>query len=236
MSWRNILLIMLAVVLIISGVVNVYYVTLLNEKESEINQKNIQLISKTSEINDLQFQVNSLNSKITSLNSQIDNLENDITYKDAEIARLNSIIENLKEEASQRDTELLDKDDQIRSLESQVSSLNYQIADLMNELEVLKAPKLVNVGMGAHDNRENVSQPFLELEGAVVNVGRKTAYNCKLKIIAYQGNDQSIFILDLNPKSIEGLASAMIKTNIYYSGAPISMSKLIITPEWTDTP
>lgn len=250
MNWKTVLLAITIAILVISGMINVNSILMLGVKDSEITNLNVQINSKTSEINDLQVQVaqkisevdslnsevNSLNSQVVNLTLQIDNLQNDVTYGDTEIIRLNNIIENLKAEAVQRDSEMFNRDEQIRNLESQVSSLNYQINDLNNELDALKSPKLVNVGLGAHDNRENTSEPFLQIEGSVFNVGRETAYNCKLRVVAYQGDVQSIFVLDADSGTIEGLASVTFNTKVYYSGGPMSMSLLTMTPEWTDTP
>ncbi|MCW4006484.1 MAG: hypothetical protein NWF04_07840 [Candidatus Bathyarchaeota archaeon] len=107
---------------------------------------------------------------------------------------------------------------------------------LNTQLNELKVAKLVNVGIGGYDNRANPDNPFMIIEGSVCNVGRETAYNCELKIIANQGENQSIFFLTLGTGTIHGLGTETFSTNIYYTGNPIEMQNLIITPQWTTTP
>lgn len=175
----------------------------------------------------LNSQINSLSSQINALNSQVTTLQNDVSYGESEMDRLNDIIENLKIEADARDNEMYSRDREIDSLEAQISSLNYQVDDL-------RAPKLVNIGVGADDKRTEGSPSSLYVYGWVVNFGHDAADPAKLHVTAHFINGTIAIDTYINLGGIGGLCSRKLNYSIKYEGPSLDMPRVTITPEITD--
>ena len=195
--------------------------------EVDKNQLQFQVSGLTSDKSSLETEVDSLNSQISSLDSQVTNLQNDVTYGESEIVRLNNIIENLKSEATAKDNEIYSQDSEIENLNAQILSLNEQI-------EGLDAALLVNVGVGASDNRPDGARPALHVYGWVANGGHDTAYSAKLHVTAYFINGTAAIDTYINLGSIAGLDSRELNNTIYYDGPILDMTRVVMTPEWTE--
>ena len=76
------------------------YSSILNGKDSQINDLNSAINNKDSQISDLQNQIASDNSTINSLNSQIANLQGQVASANSQISSLNSQITTLQSQVS----------------------------------------------------------------------------------------------------------------------------------------
>ena len=205
-----------------------------NSLQSQVSNLETDKSQLESQVSSLQANKSSLETQVDSLNSQIGNLQNDVEYGESEIVRLNNIIENLKSEAVARDNEMYLRDRQIDDLEGQISSLNYQIDDLNNQIDDLRAPRLVNVGVGASDNRPAEGQAALHVYGWVCNVGRDAAFSAKLHVTAYYINGTVAIDTYVDIGAIGGTYARKINRLIYYEGPNLDMSRVTMTPEWTE--
>jgi hypothetical protein len=75
---------------------------------------------------------------------------------------------------------------QLSQKNSQISNLNTQISELQNQLDNLqKACLVTSLGISIEPRAIPYPHPHFTIEGIVINVGTKTAYNASLHIIAY---------------------------------------------------
>ena len=195
--------------------------------EVDRNQLQFQVNSLTSDKSSLETEVDSLTSQISSLDSQVTDLQIDVASGESEIVRLNNIIENLESEATAKDNEISSRDSEIENLNAQILGLNEQI-------DSMEAPLLVNVGIGASDNRLDGGRPALHVYGWVANSGRDTAYSSRLHVIAYFMDGTAAIDTHINLGSIIGLASIEVNDTIYYDGPILDMTRVVMTPEWTE--
>lgn len=110
------------------------------------------------------------------------------------------------------------------------------------EVESLKQPNLVNVGIGAADlGSQPPYEPVLHVSGWVVNTGTDTAYNTKLHIVAYfiSGAKAIDTQVPIGTGVIHGSDSVHIDLNVTYSSSGtggVVAQTATITPVWTDSP
>lgn len=177
------------------------------------------------QVADLQQQKESLSSQISQKNTEIDRLNGVISQKNSEISQKNSDISNLNSQIAQKNSE-------ISSLESQINSLNSQVASLESQIEDLEAAKVIKVGLVGTDERPFLQTPYLHVEGFICNVGKDTAYNVRIHVVAYQGGVVAIDTY-INKASLSGEYWSAVNENIYYEFASPELTSWTITPEWT---
>ena len=103
-----------------------------------------------------------------------------------------------------------------------------RIADLQNEIDSLKASKLVT-RLGASDQKPLLATNYLQVTGAVWNVGTNTAHNCRLHVIIYQGQTVAKDTY-INLGTINGEGYVDVNEKVYYEGS--ALTDWNITPEW----
>jgi len=148
--------------------------------------------------------------------------DNIIAMKDQEILSLQS--------------EVTDLEEQVTDLQDQVEAQQNQILNLQNQLLSMKpastAARVINVGLGARDDRSNPNNPFLYVSGYVCNVGAETAYNVKLHVTAYRGSFEVINSY-YNIGTIAKEDSRQIEAEFHYDGSALTPNSWTMTPEWT---
>ncbi|GAG72316.1 unnamed protein product, partial [marine sediment metagenome] len=75
------------------------------------------------------------------------------------------------------ESQVADLQRQVDRLERENANLQNRILDLEDEVNQLKAPKLVK-RLSISDQRPWFQTPYFHISGFVVNVGTDTAYNC----------------------------------------------------------
>ena len=100
------------------------------------------------------------------------------------------------------------------------SGLQNQITTLQNEIDQLKAPKLIT-RLGANDIRLLFSTPYMEISGTVWNVGKNTAQDCRIHVILYQGATVAKATY-ITLGSIDGEQWKGVTEKIYYEGSAIT--------------
>jgi uncharacterized coiled-coil protein SlyX len=101
------------------------YSSILNEKDSQINDLISAINSKDSQISDLQNQIASDNSTINSLSAQIANLQSQVSSDNATITDLQ--------------TQVASANSQINSLNSEIATLQSQVGDLTAIINMSKS-------------------------------------------------------------------------------------------------
>ena len=112
--------------------------------------------------------------------------------------------------------------------EGQIADLQNQISALQNEVDSLKASKIVT-RLGASDQKPWLATDYLSVSGSVWNVGTNAAYNCKLRVILYQGQTVAKDTY-INLGTINGEAYVDVDEKVYYEGS--ALTDWNITPEW----
>ena len=115
---------------------------------------------------------------------------------------------------------------------SVLNNKDNKIMDLQNQIDFLKAPKLIKVDLKANDNRPLFGTPYLHIYGYICNVGTNSAYNCKLHIVAYQSGGVKAIDTYIDLGTIYKESWKIVDSKVYYSGSPLESWE--ITPEWTD--
>ena len=147
---------------------------------------------------------------------------------------------------TQRDNLIAMKDQEILSLQSEVSDLEEQVTDLQDQVEAQQnqilslqnqlgstAARVINVALGARDDRSNPNEPFLYVSGYVCNVGAETAHNVRLHVTAYRGSVEVINSYYDIASSLERDGSAYVEARFYYSGPALDVNSWTMTPECT---
>jgi cell division protein FtsB len=151
--------------------------------------------------------------------TQRDNL---IAMKDQEILSLQSEVTDLEEQVT-------DLQDQVEAQQSQILSLQNQLASMT---PASTTARVINVGLGARDDRTNFDDPFLYVSGYVCNVGAETAYNVRLHVTAYRGSVEVINSY-YNIGTIAKEDSRQIEAEFHYDGEALTPNSWTMTPEWT---
>jgi hypothetical protein len=139
---------------------------------------------------------------------------------------------------------LRDKDSLIDSLNAQIVALGGNpsqsqggsdkdalIAALQDEIDSLKAAKLVSMNLKAEDNRSIVQTPYVHVYGYVVNVGNNTADDAKIHVILQQSGNVVAKDTYIDLGSVGGEAFVSVDTKVYYEGNEIALASLVL--EWT---
>jgi hypothetical protein len=116
----------------------------------------------------------------------------------------------------------------------QIADLNYQISNLQNELDnQQKAFLVTSLGISAEPRNTTYPHPHFTIEGIVINVGTKTAYNASLQIIAYYKSGTLALNITIPfgnlAKWETGHVNEIIATSDY-------VGNYTVTPTWTDVP
>lgn len=119
------------------------YNSMLADKDSRIENKDLKIADKTSQINDIetilaesQSEIDDLSSQIAQKNSTITALNQQIGKKDSQISDLNSQIsqkESTIKNLNNQDSIIADLNDEISDLNSQILTLKSQIASLQTQ-------------------------------------------------------------------------------------------------------
>jgi len=139
---------------------------------------------------------------------------------------------------------LRDKDSLIDSLNAQIADLggqpsqtpsesdkDAQIAALQDEIDSLRAAKLVSVNLKAEDNRSIVETPYVHVYGYVVNVGNNTADDAKVHVVLQQSGGVVANDTYADLGSVGGESVVSVDTKVYYEGSEIVIASLVL--EWT---
>jgi hypothetical protein len=149
--------------------------------------------------------------------------DNIIAIKDEEILSLQSEIETLEGQVS-------DLQDQVEAQQNQIANLENQLASMT---PASTAARVINVGLGARDERFNPDEPYLYVSGYVCNVGSETAYNVRLHVTAYRGSVEVINSYYDIVSSLGREDSEHIEAKFYYSGPELTPNSWTMTPDWT---
>jgi hypothetical protein len=139
---------------------------------------------------------------------------------------------------------LRDKDSLIDSLNVQIVALggqagqapsgsdkDAQIAALQNEINGLKAAKLISVNLKAEDNRSDSQTPFVHVYGYVVNVGNSTADDVRIHVVLQQSGGVVAKDTYVDLGSVGGESFVSVDTKVYYEGSEIVIASMVL--EWT---
>jgi cell division protein FtsB len=150
--------------------------------------------------------------------------DNIIAMKDQEILSLQSEVTDLEEQVT-------DLQDQVETQQNQILNLQNQLASMT---PASTAARVINVGLGARDERSNPNEPYLSVSGYVCNVGSETAYNVRLHVTAYRG---SVEVINSYYNVVNALGkedSKYVEAEFYYpAGSELTYNSWTMTPEWT---
>jgi hypothetical protein len=104
---------------------------------------------------------------------------------------------------------------------SQYDALINETEALNDEIDALKAAKLIKVNFGVQDTRPLLQTPYLIITGEVCNVGFNVALNCRIHIIAKQGLDVALDTYIILGE-INGESWISFNEKFYYSGSAIT--------------
>ena len=137
-----------------------------------------------------------------------------------------------------------DKDSLIASLNAQIVALGGNpsqpqggsdkdalIAALQDEIDSLKAAKLVSVNLKAEDNRSIVETPYVHVYGFVVNVGNYTADDARVHVVLQQSGGVVANDIYISLGSVGGESVVSVDAKVYYEGSEIVIASLDL--EWT---
>ncbi len=181
--------------------------------------------------------VNDKNTKIASQNSQIDDLQNQLAALETQITAQNTQIQDQKRQSSEKQAQIANLTIQINELNSQIESLQNgnnqqtsQVSDLQSQLDNLKAPRVINVGVGAYDQQGK----SLDVYGWLCNIGVNTAYNVRVHVVAYQAGGVIAIDTYIVVQGIIASGEArQIDASVAYIGN--ALTSYTMTPEWTTT-
>ncbi|MEM2915070.1 MAG: hypothetical protein QXH91_06710 [Candidatus Bathyarchaeia archaeon] len=183
---------------------------------------------------------------IANYTSIISGKDNTILAKDSEIQTLTNQKNQLEtwldgnktllqQQIQQLETWLNDNrtyyENEINSLTIQIINQQATITNLQNQIDALKAPKLIKVNLRADDNRPWLGTPYLHVYGYICNVGTNTAYSSKIHVVAYQSGGVVAIDTYITLGTIYGESWTSVDSNIYYSGS--ELVSWTLTLEWT---
>jgi hypothetical protein len=192
-------------------------------KESEISGKN-------SELSTVQNELASSQSQTKAQAALIETLRNEAIEKQTEISNLTSVVSSLESQIDNLNNHIQSLNDQISTLVSNSNRAQSNITTLQDQINQLRAPTVVNVGVGGYD----AAGKYLNVYGWFCNVGDNTAYNVRLHVTGTQlggvlAFDTYVPISD----SIAGWESKQMSTNIPYNGT--GLVHFTMSPVWTST-
>jgi hypothetical protein len=175
---------------------------------------------------DLQRQANGgLQMRIVELQSQLSNLTfktDDLQYQKTYLQDENLALE--KQAANQTN--------QIIYLQNENANLNAKVADLL-PYQPNRSVLVTRLGTTDVLNSSNAHAPYrqrLYVQGSVYNLGDQTAYNARLHVMLYIG-DQIIADTFIELGNIEPLNWASVSRDIYYDAVGQRLTNWIIIPE-----
>jgi peptidoglycan hydrolase CwlO-like protein len=193
-------------------------------KESEISEKN-------NEMSAVQNQLASKQSQVKAQAALIETLRNEASEKQSEISNLTSVVASLDSQIDNLNSHIQSLNQQITSLLSNSNQAQSNISALQDQINQLRAPTVVNVGVGGYDS----AGKYLNVYGWFCNVGDTTAYNVRLHVTGTQlGGVLAIDTYFQISDSILGWQSKQMSTTIPYSGT--GLVDFTMTPVWTSTP
>jgi hypothetical protein len=119
-----------------------------------------------------------------------------------------------------------------------INGLNKQISELQNQLDIQekaqeKAFLVTSLGISVEPRNVTYPHPHFTIEGIVINVGTKTAYNASLQIIAYYKSGTLALNMTIPfgnlAKWETGHVNEIIATSDW-------IGNYTVTPTWIDAP
>jgi hypothetical protein len=119
-----------------------------------------------------------------------------------------------------------------------INGLNNQISKLQNQLDIQekaqeKAFLVTSLGISVEPRNVTYPHPHFTIEGIVINVGTKTAYNASLQIIAYYKSGTLALNMTIPfgnlAKWETGHVNEIIATSDW-------IGNYTVTPTWIDAP
>ena len=198
--------IILLIIIAVLVISNIYiYMTLQSQVSSLVNEKN-----------SMQTQIDTLQA----INTTYHNYMGNYSYSNLEYEALWLNYTTYVETHSYNTT-------QYDALINETEALN-------DEIDSLKAAKLILINLEREDTRPWQQIPYVHFTGYVCNVGTNAALNCKIHVIAYQDTTAGVavaFTTDIPLGNINGESSVNFDKTEYYSGSAIT--DYSITLEWT---
>jgi len=178
----------------------------------------------------LQSQINALSADKENLRSQLNSLNATFLSYMTSHRYLNTEYESLNATYLEYITNHHYTDTEHRTLEARFNSYvaDHHFSDA--EYNALAAPKLIKVNLRAEDTRF-FGTPYLRVYGEVCNVGTKTAYSCRLRVVAYQSGGVLSINTYIELGTIEGESWVHVDSNVYYGGTALTSWQ--VTPEWS---
>lgn len=173
------------------------------------------------------------NSQVSSSQVDVINYEATHTHSDSEYNSLNSAYNNYTATHTQSDVNYNSLQSAYNSYMSTHTHSDSDYNSLNNQTNALMAPQVINVGLGAFDNRSQ--PPSLQVIGYVCNVGVNVAFNVKIHVVAYQGVVMAIDTYITLP-NIPGKAAIPVNSPCYYVGAALTPDSWTMTPQCTASP
>ncbi len=207
------LILTIAVIALTASLIATIYLYTDNSVKNQVTDLQNQLGGSQLHVQSLEAEKNQLQNQINSLNAQLDSLQNQTDIMQGNTSTLqNEVLRLLNEKAD----------------------LERSNADLQNQLNG-QGPRLIT-RLGATDvqiahTAYHSNQTRLFIEGVVWNIGAKSASNCRLHVILYQGNEVvNNSYVELG--NISALDCVNVRTDIhYYTGDRLTSWKII--PEYT---
>jgi hypothetical protein len=115
-----------------------------------------------------------------------------------------------------------------------INGLNKQISELQNQLDIQEKAFLVtSLGISVEPRNVTYPHPHFTIEGIVINVRTKTAYNASLEIIAYYKSGTLALNMTIPfgnlAKWETGHVNEIIATSDW-------IGNYTVTPTWIDAP
>jgi peptidoglycan hydrolase CwlO-like protein len=182
--------------------------------------------------------INDRDQEISSLQEETDQLSNENSQLKSQASTLQSQINSLTAQKNELESQLNDLEDQKNELEGQIVDLTNDIDILQSQIVVLQSgltnltlPKIKLIGLSYEDRRPTFGDPYLSVEGYVMNVGNSEAKNCQLHVVAIDSGGVVVIDTFIVLGSIDGESFKFIDARIFYSGS--SLVNWDVTPEWT---
>lgn len=170
MNTNKIVIVLLSICLVLTMVFSAFLYVQINEKNSEIESRDIAIQSALLELQQRDSEIASKNSELEAKNS--------------EIASQGAEIDSLSAEVEAKNSEIATQSDEIDSLSAEIESLEGEIADL-------RKPK-IRWEISYTDHREELALPgyHLMVTGTITNYGVTDVYNVKLHVLAYYASGE----------------------------------------------
>jgi hypothetical protein len=196
-----------------------------------VNDKNATYDSLASTYHDYVNAYSHNNSEYESLKSDYDNYVSTRSHTNSEYNSLNSAYNSYVSTHSHTDSEYNSLNSAYNSYVSTHSHTDIEYNSSVTQIANLQAPKVINVGIIATDNRPLLQTPYLHVSGFVCNVGTNFADNTRLHVVAYQSGGVVAIDTYINIGPIFGEFWQSVSGDLFYDGG--ALTSWTITPEWT---